>query len=337
MGDRTRPDGRPTLMSLARELGLSRQTISNVLNKPEVVTEATRLRVLAAIEATGYRPSAAARALRTQRSMAIALRLYPVGDGVNGALMDRFIHRVTEYAQQRGYRVSLFSASGAEEEVRLLSELHHDLSIDAAVLTDTFADDPRPGLLARRGIPFVAFGRPWGEADATHSWVDVDGRAGTLAATTHLRSLGHERIGYIGPAASGTSQDRREGWREGLEGSGLDPQAWQCPVVHDSARAGADAARELHGRGATALVCGSDALAFGAVTALHRGGADVPVIGFDDTPVARALGISSIAQPIEAAAQRLIEVLLGLIAGQPGAQVLLEPRLVLRNLEPFAS
>lgn len=338
MGDgAARLEGRPTLGSLARELGVSRQTVSNVLNNPELVTESTRRRVLAALEGTGYRPAPGRRVPHAQRPMAIALRLYPAGDGVNGTLMDRFTHRITEYAQQRGYRISLLSARDAADEVRLLSELHHDWAIDAAVLTDTYAGDPRPGLLVQRSIPFVAFGRPWGDEAATHSWVDVDGRAGTLAATSHLRALGHTRIGYVGPEAPGVCDDRRSGWRDGVAGAGPDPEDLQEVVAFDTARVGAEAARRLQARGATALVCGSDTLAFGAVTALRRAGTTLPVIGFDDTPVARALGISSVAQPVEAAAQRLIDILLSEGPATRPRQVLLEPHLVLRNLEPFVS
>jgi DNA-binding LacI/PurR family transcriptional regulator len=336
MGEGARLRSRPTLGSLARELGLSRQTVSNVLNNPDVVTESTRRRVLAAIEAAGYRPPGDG-AAGTKRSMAIALRLYPAGDGVNGALMDRFTHRITECAQQHGYRVTLFSAREAADELRVLSQLHRDWAIEGAVLTDTFAGDPRPAQLQARGIPFVAFGRPWGGDLTGHSWVDVDGRAGTMAATAHLRALGHRRIGYIGPVVPGVCEDRHSGWQLGMAGTGFAPATWRRAVEFDTARSGADAARSLQAQGATALVCGSDTLAFGAVTALRRAGALLPVIGFDDTPVARALGISSVAQPVEAAAQRLVETLLGQEPGLPTRQVLLEPHLVLRNLEQFAS
>nr|WP_300150971.1 LacI family DNA-binding transcriptional regulator [Propionicimonas sp.] len=330
-------DGRPTMVSLARDLGVSRQTISNVLNNPDIVNERTRARVLAAIEETGYRPSAIGRALRTQRSMTIGLRLYPAIDGINGAIMDRFTHSLTESAQLHGYRLTLLSAADAPTEVKSLEALHHVSAIDAAVLTDTFLDDPRPAALGARGLPFVAFGRPWGDPDAPHAWVDVDGRAGTLAATTYLRERGHTRIGFLGVDATGVSADRREGWAAGMAGSGVAGRDLQVLLAHDFARDGAEAAAVLRDRGATALVCASDSLALGAVGVFRNESADIPVIGFDDTPVASAVGISSVAQPVEAAAEQIIGILLGLLAGGPPRRVLLEPTLVLRNLEQFAS
>ena len=108
---------RPTLASLAAELGVSRQTISNVINAPDRVKPATLERVRAAIEAAGYRPSAAARQLRTRRSMNLGMRLMPATDGINGSILDRFLHALTESAQDAGYRLTLFCADSHEDEV----------------------------------------------------------------------------------------------------------------------------------------------------------------------------------------------------------------------------
>lgn len=332
-----RSSGRPTLVSLARDLGLSRQTISNVLNNPAVVNEQTRSRVLAAIERTGYRPSAMGRALRTRRSMTLGLRLYPAVDGINGAVMDRFTHSLTENAQRHGYRPTLFSATDAAAELDSLEALHHVAAIDAAVITDTFLGDPRPEALAGHGVPFVAFGRPWGARHDSHAWVDVDGRAGTRAATEHLLARGHERVGFIGwPHTSGVGEDRLRGWQDALAGRDLDLDGLTA-LVEDGARHGAAAAALLRERGASALVCASDSLALGAVSVFPTTAGRAPVIGFDDTPVASALGISSVAQPVEEAAAQITGILLDLLAGEPPRQVLLEPQLVLRSLEDFAS
>lgn len=90
----------------------------------------------------------------------------------------------------------------------------------------------------------------------------------------------------------------------------------------------------------TAIVCASDSLALGAAEAMRRAGlgstASVPVVGFDDTPVAQALGLSSVAQPMEEAARTTIEILLGLLSQHPPGprQVLLPSAFVARNLRP---
>ncbi len=331
---------RPTLMTLARELGVSRQTISNVINNPGIVRPETRARVLAAIEANGYRPSAVGRALRTQRSMNIALRLYPAVDGVNGAVMDRFVHSLAVAAQQEGYRITLFAADSEAGEVDVIDSLHRASAVDVAVLTDTLTGDSRPTGLTSCGVPFVAFGRPWGALDdSTHYWLDVDGGAGTEAAARSLRADGHTRIGFLGwPVGSGVGDDRRSGWWRAV--SDLPGSAGLELRMVDGAQPGAEAATELLARGATALVCASDSLALGALRVCRGLQTDgrLPLVGFDDTPVARALGLSSIHQPVELAAERLIGMVVDILDGRTPAhpQQLLTPELVLRHLAAFA-
>ena len=108
---------RPTLETVARRAAVSRQTVSNVLNSPHIVRPETLQRVLEVIEEVGYRPNAAARQLRTRRSQVLGLRLQPVADGINGAVLDRFLHSLTEQAQVRGYRIMLFTASDDDVEI----------------------------------------------------------------------------------------------------------------------------------------------------------------------------------------------------------------------------
>ena len=338
------PKGRPTLVSIAAEAGVSRQTVSNVLNNPDIVHPRTRERVHAAITAAGYRPSAVAKALRTQRSMAIGLRLYRAVDGINGAVMDRFLHSLADEAQRHGYRITLLTADDSIGEADKLDALHSTASIDLAVLTDTDFDDPRPEQLREAGVPFVAFGRPWGrEGRSDHCWVDIDGNAGTAAAVAWLRERGHTRIGFLGwPKGSGVGDDRRDGWRRAVADlpgcADLD-----VAVLDDHPSAGAEGAAGLVERGTTAIVCASDSLALGAMSEFRRAGrlwdADlIPVVGFDDTPVARAVGLPSVHQPVEDAAIGLVELALDVLDGRQPAHPhrLLEPTLVRRQLEPFA-
>lgn len=343
---------RPTLVSLAEELGVSRQTVSNVVNQPHLVRESTRLRVQAAIEASGYRPSAAAQALRKQKSHTLGLRLYPSTDGINGAVMDRFLHCVVEQAESLGHRVMLFTASDDEHEVEALVDLVERNTIDAGILTSTTTDDRRIAGLEQAGVTFGAFGRPWGaEHTATHLWTDVDGRAGVRMATEHLVARGLGRVGFIGwPEGSGTGDDRFAGWLDAVTSllPDLDTEA-AVVRVDDGIAAGVAAMSELAARGFDAAVCASDSLAVGAMEVLRRGreAAFVPVIGFDDTPVARAVGLSSIAQPVEDAATLLVHQVVATATGtiaEPGgvpASVpsgshghLLEPTVNLRRFKP---
>jgi len=328
------PSIRPTQASLALELGVSRQTLSNVLNHPEVVAPETRRRVEDAMKASGYRLTEAGRALRTRRSGAIALRLHPVVDGINGEVLDRFFHAVTECAQRSGYRINLFTAHGPNQEIDTLIGMYQTGVIDGAVLIDSALHDPRPVQLTDAGLPFVVFGRPWGEASASHSWVDVDGRAGLFQATTHLRKAGHDAIGFIGwPTDSAVGEDRREGWL--LAGGDQSLQV----LTENNVRDGFAAAQELRARGATALVCVSDGLALGALPVFTAGvqrGAELPVIGFDNTPVARAIGLSSLSQPVEEVAALLVGEVIDRISAsgvQSPKGTLLGPSLELRHWE----
>ncbi len=310
---------RATLESVAQRAGVSRQTVSNVLNAPHLVRAGTTERVRAAIDELGYRPSSAARQLRTGRSRVLGLRLEPVQDGINGAVLDRFLHALTEEAQAHDYRVMLFTAPDDTHEIARYDELLDTAELDAFVLTSTHRGDPRTAWLTERGIPFVTFGRPWGAAEAPgpaeeHPWVDVDGAAGTRAAVEHLRALGHSRIGYVGwPAGSDLGEDRARGWYETMAQVGWTPADLEQlhAAVEDGVATGAEATeRLLAGSAPTAVVCVSDSLALGALTVARRSPRPLAVVGFDDTPVAAAIGLTSVAQPLAAAARDAVGLLL---------------------------
>ncbi|GEL44915.1 alanine racemase [Cellulomonas hominis] len=331
---------RPTLESVAQRAGVSRQTVSNVLNAPHLVRPETTDRVRSAIDALGYRPSAAARQLRTGRSRVVGLRLEPVQDGINGAVLDRFLHALTESAQARGYRVMLFTAPDDEREIAQYGELLDTADLDAFVLTSTHRDDARAAWLAERDVPFVTFGRPWsapGAATDDHPWVDVDGSAGTRAAVEHLRRLGHERIAYLGwPDGSDVGEDRAAGWAAAMVDAGHDAGLLRRlhARVPDGVAAGAQAIeRVLADAAPTAVVCASDSLALGALTVGRSRDTPLAVVGFDDTPVAAAVGLTSVAQPLTEAAHRALDLLLDQLDGTGGTrskQVLLAPHLVER-------
>jgi DNA-binding LacI/PurR family transcriptional regulator len=236
-------------------------------------------------------------------------------------------------------------------------------SPDGFVLTSTHPDDPRPGWLLEKGVPFVTFGRPWGGPDR-HPWVDVDGAAGTAAATEHLLAAGHRRIGFLGWEGTGVANDRRNGWYSAMVAAGLDPTGLER-LVADGVAAGERTAAEMFAApdGPTALVCASDSLALGAwnyVLATTGPYASSPaartsraagnarsrsgkrasqalrpaVVGFDDTPVARAVGLTTVAQPLAEVAQACIRLLTAVLEGggkSPPEHVLLTPRLVVRD------
>ncbi|MER7797872.1 LacI family DNA-binding transcriptional regulator [Microbacterium sp. NPDC096154] len=322
----------PRLQDVAAAAGVSRQTVSNVINSPGLVREDTRERVSRAIADLGYRPHAAARSLRTRRSSTIAMHLDPYAGGISGVVLDRFVHALTDLAGERGMRVLLYTGRDHDEEIARLAELLDGGEADATVITGTFHGDPRTRWLAARRTPFVAFGRPWGEDDH-HSWVDVDGAAGTRKATAWALDAAGPRVAFLGwPAGSGTGDDRELGWR-----SALPSQAGLRLVSEESVGDARAVVADVLASGAAidALVCASDSLAIGAhLAAVAAGRADLPIVGFDNTPAAEAIGLSSVEQLPEQVASAALDLLLdpsGSATAPDGARhVLVEPQLVLR-------
>lgn len=336
---------RPSLETVAERAGVSRQTVSNVLNAPHVVKPETLARVLTAIEETGYRQNRAARTLRTRRSHLIAARMHAPSNGIGDAVLDSFLHALTSSAETHDYRVLLYTAEDDAQEIAAYDRLLGDHDLDAFVLTGTHRDDARTEWLSEHGAPFVTFGRPWG-AEADHGWVDVDGAAGVYDATRHLIRRGHRRIGFIGwPEGSGVGDDRRSGYlractEENLDTTGLTRSG------HDGLGTGRTAGSELLNLAnpPTALVCVSDSVALGVWTEITaRGltpGRDVAVIGFDDTPTASVIGMTSVAQPVGEIAGSCLNLLTRILdAGAPDAaetaappgHLLLNPSLVVRT------
>lgn len=329
----------PTVEDVARAAGVSRQTVSNVLNNPDIVRPPTRERVLRAIDDLGYRRHAAARMLRTRRSSTIGIHLDPYAGGISGVVLDRFVHALTEQASARGMRVLVYSARTPAEEIERLGDLADGGEVDAVVLTGTDVADPRSAWLRSRGLPFVSFGRPWGESPDAFLWVDVDGAVGTRAATEHALSVGAMRIAFLGwPKGSGTGDERERGWRETLAERGL--KGPRFSVEEGVAPARAAMQRLLADTPIDALVCVSDATAVGAhLAAIEAGMPTLPIIGFDNTPVVEAMGLSSVEQLPERVAVGALELLMGpvgdVVAPREQGHVLVEPRLVVRDRDRY--
>lgn len=343
MSDTPKP-ARATLASIARATGVSVQTVSNVVNgKDNKVAATTRSLVEAEIERQGYRPNRAAQLLRTHHSRLLGYRMHPVVGGINGSVLDRLLHGLTERAHDRGYGIIVFSAANDEEEIKQYRALRSENNVDGFLLTSTNHGDQRADWLTERDIPFVAFGRPWGRDDAatarTHLWVDVDGYSGVLDATRALIARDCTRIGFLGwPEGSGAGDDRRAGWDTALTEAGCTERIERR--IEDSVSGAHTAAVELDAEGIDGLICASDSLAIGALVALRAANPQLAanIVGFDDTPVAEAVGLTSINQPIEMAAARMIDLLIDRIeataAPAPKAERLLPPAVRYRTPLP---
>jgi DNA-binding LacI/PurR family transcriptional regulator len=329
----------PTLADVAERAGVSRQTVSNAVNNPDLLRPDTLARVQDAIDALGYSPNRAARNLRTRASHLIGMRIGPAQEGTANATMDRFVHTLVETSRAAGYHVLLF-AGDSEDPLAGYDDLLRSTAVDAFVVTDTYLGNPQAVWLEQQRAPFVAFGRPWDHPDSSHPWVDVDGAAGTDLATSHLLDRGHQRIAWIGwRKDSWIGEDRRSGWSRALHARGL-PTSGLASRVEDTVASGREASAVLLDEARpTAFVCASDTLAMGVLhTLADRGlqpGRDAAVIGFDDSQVAQVVppGLTSVRQPLEDVAVEVVKALEGLLAHPPKAAsgVLLAPTLALRG------
>ena len=324
-GDPSAPAPAPTLATVAEEAGVSRQTVSNALNSPDLLRPDTLLRVQQAIGKLGYSPNRAARSLRTRSSQLIGLRVDPAVEDSANALMDRFVHSLVESTEIGGYHVLLFTADDDVTATYPYDELLRSASVDAFVITDTYRGNPHAAWLSQRSVPFVAFGRPWDDPAARHPWVDVDGRAGVMLAVDHLVERGHARIAWVGWHRDDViGEDRRSGWHHRMHDHGL-PTSRLSARGEDSLDFGARATKVMLdvAEPPTAFVCVSDSVAMGVLRALDelglRAGRDVAVVGFDDSIAAQVCtpALTSVRQPLEQVAVEVVRRLGDLLAHRP--------------------
>jgi DNA-binding LacI/PurR family transcriptional regulator len=327
---------RITIKDVSRETGVSVSTVSNALNAPERVAPETRRRVIEAADQLGYRPNRAARALPQGRSFTIG---YCIPAGRDGFALDTFLHQVTERASDADMDILLFTPHRSQSEVDSYLEIMRRGAVDGFLLSSTVHKDERVRVLLDAGMPIVTFGRT--DLVEHHSWVDVDGRAGTRAAVEHLVGQGHQRLGLIAwPEGSLSGDDRAAGFGEGLEAAGLERDPQLVVRTENDLAAGREAASHLLDADLppTAIVTVQDVLAAGVISELHgrglRAGIDVAVTGFDDSPPAiySTPAITSVRQPIEAIGRKIVEFLMHDLDGDATLRSdLVEPELVIRE------
>ena len=332
----------PTLATVAQAAGVSRQTVSNALNRPELLRPETLTRVREVIETLGYSPNRAARSLRTRSSQLVGLRVDPAVEDSANAMMDRFVHSLVESTEVAGYHVLLFTDGGDHQASAPYEELLRSAAVDAFVITDTFRGNPHAAWLADREVPFVAFGRPWDDPTARHPWVDVDNCAGVVQAVDHLVARGHKRIAWVGwQKNSFIGEDRRNGWVERMHECGLSTSRLSArgdDTLEFGARA-AHALLDVSGKDRpTGFVCVSDTVAMGVLRAIDdlglRAGRDLAVVGFDDSIAAQVTtpALTSVRQPLEEVAVQIVRYLGELLAHRPIPEpgLVLPPTLIVR-------
>lgn len=315
----SRPHG-ATLEQVAKVAGVSRATVSRVVNGSPRVSGDVRRSVQTAIEHLGYVPNRAARSLVTRRSDSIAVVITePAGRLFTDPFFPRLIRGVSAALSARDLQLVLLMPDSPADEPRTARYLTAG-HVDGVLLGSLHGDDPLPGQLAASGIPVVLVGRPPRDADV--SYVDVDNREGARRATGHLIGQGRRHVATIaGPADMVAGQDRLDGYREALADAAI-PFTTSLLATADFTHEGGVAAmdRLLAGRpDLDAVFCASDLMAAGALAVLVSAGRRVPddvaVVGFDDSPIAATSRppLTSVRQPIEEMGREMVHLLLDLI------------------------
>jgi DNA-binding LacI/PurR family transcriptional regulator len=308
------PLKRATIMDVAAAAHVSRQTVSNVVNRPQRVAPATLDRVTAEIRRLGFRPSLAARSLRQERANALGIELHSLDGRGMGGIREAFLLELTVASRQHDSHLVPFAAEHHEQPLPAYEDLRAGNLVDAFILTDTRSEDPRPGWLRRHGIPYASFGRVWDEPDFTW-WVDVDGAAGVADGVRHLMDAGYRRVGFLGwPDGSPIGDDRRAGWVSATTDAGVFVPSWHAEAPGELAAATRAAGPLIDAVGiGGALVCSSDVMALGAWMVLReRGltpGPDFGLVGFDDSELAHSFGLTSLRQPLDVVAENILSIL----------------------------
>ena len=332
-----RETGRVNVNTVAEAARVSRQTVTNVLRHPERVAPETLVRVQAEIVRLGYRPSSAAQSLQASRAGAIGVELNALGAEYHNAVMAPFVAELTLAAPGHAFHMVTFGSPSHTPTLEGYQQLWRGRVVDAFVLADTHSGDPRPAWLRDQGIPFSSFGRIWDDPAFTR-WVDVDGHHGTGLAVAHCVDAGYTGIGYLGSpdGVSVVADARRSGWQDACRAAGRDPGPDRSgPDELAGVRRVADEIVAAVGPGG-AVVCATDLHAVAVLHAAWRAGltpgADLGIVGYDDSELARMHDLTSVAQPLGEVARLALELVHEALAGDDQRRdgALLRPGLTVR-------
>jgi LacI family transcriptional regulator len=328
-----------TLESVAELSGVSRSTVSRVINDQPGVKPEVRRRVWEIIEQTGFQPNQAARTLASSRSGIIGLVIPHVVSSLFGdPYFPRLIQGITQACNRHDLNLTLFVFHTEEEEGSLHRRILNTGFLDGLIIASSHFQDPLIPHLLSTGLPFVVIGRQDRFPEA--SFVDVDNLNGAYAATSHLLRQGRQRVATItGPQDMVAGVDRLQGYRQALsqKSHGFDPAlVAEGDFTEESGYA---AMIQLLPARPDAVFVASDMMALGALRAIEAAGLNVPgdiaVAGFDDIlpPDAARPPLTTIRQPIRRSGVAAVNVLLDVIENglTPPRRVILDVQLVIRE------
>ena len=322
----------PSMADVAREAGVSGQTVSRVANGKTNVDAATRERVLTAMRRVGYRPNSAARALRNGqfRSIGVIISALPTFGNI------RTLDAVAAAVVTEGFSIILMPVTRPTQgEVAGAFSRLNEQAVDGVIILIEQHQLDQSEIELPQGLPVVVI-----DSSASYDYpiVDTDQAQGAAAATRHLLDLGHRTVWHIaGPPQSYAAERRRKSWQATLADAGREVP----PVLTGdwSARSGYDHGLRLAADPrVTAVFAANDQMALGLLRALHETGRTVPgdmsVVGFDDMDESAYFWppLTTIRQSFEAVGMHAVAALLTEIATdvRAAAPVTVPTELVLR-------
>ncbi|WP_313818535.1 LacI family DNA-binding transcriptional regulator [Citricoccus sp.] len=324
-----------TLKGLAQELGLSPSTVSRVLNdaageESRWASPETSRRILALAHEVGYAKNPYAASLRTARSRLIGVVVPRLQDYVLATIYEG----VDEAAAERGYVAvvanSLDNPESHEARVRKLM----DRRIDGLILGDTPFDGSTLTAIEREDVPFVLVNR----RSPGYPSVTCNDYLGGQLAGEHLAGLGVQKVFLLaGDSRMSTSIDRTAGFTERLAEHGIHVPAEHIAIGGFDAEAGEEATRHLLGTVGVpdALFAVNDFAAIGALGVLAERGLSVPddvkIVGYNDTPLASGVGLTTVRSPMHQIGRQGLELLLDRMDGKDVESRQLDPELVVRT------
>lgn len=329
------------LEDIARKAGVSRSTVSRVINNEPYVSEATRAKVQAIIEAEGFSPNPVARMLVTQRTRVIGV---VIPHTLQIAFQDPYyfptlLQGVSEATYSHDYATLLWWGHSRMEEEHFHQRILQNKLMDGLIIASATSNDPLLGHVLETGIPFVTVERPL-RYENDINYVSVDNVQAARNAVEHLISLGRRCIGHITGALDNTDgQERLTGYRQAIEASGLefDPAlVAEGRFTHQSGYIGAKA---LLKQRVDAIFAANDISAMGAFQAMNEAGVRVPedvaLVGFDDLPISVQVKphLTTVRQPIQQKGNLATSLLIDLIEGRTEGprQIILPTQLIIRE------
>jgi LacI family transcriptional regulator len=303
------------LEDIAKIAGVSRSTVSRVINDDSRVSDDVRSRVKGVIALHNYHPNAAARTLASRRSAVIGLLIPEIASTVfTDPWYPILIQGCMDGCQEQDLSLMLLMESSTDPDAanRLIQRTLRAGHLDGVVVATSLVDTAEMRLLAEREFPYVVIGRT---PTLESTWVDIDNRAAARNATEHLLGHGRTRPAMIaGPPSIIASIDRVDGFRDAVDEAGL------SSTVHYASynqREAYNVALQLlrSSDPPDAIFASSDVMAVGVIQAARHLGIDVPrqlgVLGFDDIQPDRVaqLGITTVRQPARELGRRAVELL----------------------------